>query len=294
MGFSLKKAAGFVANPFAAASAAGLSSLGGLDPVQTTQNQVPLETPEQRAARIKLNEFSNTGKFGNFTAGEEIPLGYGDYGVTAPEQQGLSSLQQLLASGTPEGYRLGDEALKSILDGSQANIDAQFNPFKDQVTRQTRDAVNAAKASAGYMGNLYSTDAIKRLGDVQARGNETLASQLASLTNEALNRRLQAVPLAYQSANGQEAIQQGRIAASQQYGGLTRNLNDAKIKARDAEILRRRQELMLPIDAAKSVAGTNANFGVPSVTTQTPSTLMQLLQLGIQGGSMLMGARGAG
>lgn len=267
---------------------------GALQPNQTTQNQVPLETPEQRAARIRLNQFSDTGTFGNFTAGAEVPLGYGDYGVTAPEQQGLSTLQQLLQSGTPANYDLVDASLRPILDGSQNGIDSQFQPFVDQVSRQTRNATNAAKANLGYTGNLYSTNAIKDIGQVQAQGNETLASQLAALTNEALNRRVSAGSLALQSAAGREANTQGRIAASQQYGGLTRQLNDASIKARDAELLRRRQELQLPIQAATAVAGSNVPFGVPSVTTQTPSTLMDLLTLAVKGGSAFAGARGAG
>ena len=74
-------------------------------------SQVPLETPEQRAARKKLMGFADTGQFGDFKAGEEVPLGYGDYGVTGYETQGLSSLQQLLSESIPEQYRLGDDAL---------------------------------------------------------------------------------------------------------------------------------------------------------------------------------------
>lgn len=290
MGFSLGKVATAI-NPTNVLST-GLFS--GLQPNQTTQNQVPLETPEQRAARIKLSEFVNTGKFGNFTAGEDQNLGFGDYNTTGTEQQGMSELQRLISSSLPSQYALGDNALKDILNPDPNAISAQFDPFRAEVERSTRNATNAAKASSGYLGNLYSTDAIKRIGDVQARGNESLTSKLAELTNSALDRRLRAVPLAYESGQQQENIAQNRIGSAFQYGGLTRQLNDAKIKARDAEILRRRQELQLPIDAARSVAGTNANFGVPSVTTQTPSALMDLLQLLVKGGSAFAGARGAG
>src|SRR3990167_6703954 len=77
--------------------------------------QVPLETPEQRAARQALLGFAQTGKFGDFKAGEEQNLGYGDFGPTGLEQTGLSSLQSLLQDGIPDQYRLGDEALQGFL-----------------------------------------------------------------------------------------------------------------------------------------------------------------------------------
>lgn len=281
--------------PLVAAAAApvvsaGVSAaLGGFGKKKT--KQVPLEPPEITAARKALYDYSQTGTFGNFTAGAEVPLNYGDYNATGIEQQGQSSLQTLLSSGIPSQFQMGDDALRGILDGSQAGIDAQFNPFKDQVQRQINTSNNDLKRTAGFAGNLYGTDTVKRLGDVQARGNETLAAQLASLTNQAQDRRLQAVPLAYQSGQAQEGITQGRIATSQQYGGLTRQLNDQSIKARDAEILRRRQELQLPIDAAKSVIGAAPQYGIPEINASPLNDLLGLVgQIGGNlGGQYLQG-----
>lgn len=267
--------------PLVAAAAAPVISagvgaaLGGFG--KKKKRQVPLEPPEVTAARQALYNYSKTGTYGDFTAGAEVPLGYGDYNATGIENQGLSSLQQLLSSGIPGQFKMGDDALRGILDGSQAGIDAQFNPFKDQVRRQINTSNNDLKRSAGFAGNLYGTDTVKRLGDVQARGNETLASQLAALTNQAADRRLQAIPLAYQSAQGQENIAQGRIAASQQFGGLTRQLNDQRIKARDAELLRRRQELQLPIQAAQTVLGAAPQYGIPEINASPLNDLLGLV-----------------
>ncbi len=240
------------------------------------QEQVPLETTEQRAARQKLMDFSNTGTFGQFRAGEEVPLGYGDYGITGIEQQGQNALQNMLNSGISKQYSVGDAALADYLKTDPTDVSAQFDPFNNQVNRQIADSERALKRSAGALGNLYSTDTIRGLGDIQARGNETKASQLASLTDNALNRRLQAIPLAYQSAEAQQAAQLRQIDASQNYGALTRQLNDASIKARDAELLRRRNELQLPIQAATAVAGQQANFGVPSIQTNPYGDLLGL------------------
>jgi len=275
----------------AVAAAAVPTVLGMLQKNKRT-GQVPLETAEQRAARQKLIEFANTGKFGDFEAGAELPLGYGDFDATGIEQTGLSNLQNLLKSGIPDQFRMGDAALEDILQTDPAKIQAQFDPFKAQVERQIRDSNTALKRNAGFAGNLYSTDTIRQLGDVEARGNETLISQLANLTNEAINRRLQAIPLAYESGRMKEDIQQGRISAGMTYGGLTRQLNDAKIKARDAEIQRRRSELQLPIQAAQTVAGGPPEFGIPEVKSSPYQDVLALAgQIGGQylGNELFMG-----
>jgi hypothetical protein len=84
-------------------------------------------------------------------------------------------------------------------------------------------------------------------------------------------------------ALAQQAARLNQIEASQRFGGLTRQLNDASIKARDAELLRRRQELQLPIEAAKTVAGQTANYGVPSINTSPYGDLLGLVgQIGGQ------------
>jgi hypothetical protein len=239
-------------------------------------SQVPLEPPEVTEARRRLLGFADTGTFGGFTAGQEQNLGYGDYGTTGVEQTGMSELERLLASGTPEGFNMGNNALRDILNPDQNFIQSQFDPFRAQVERGIAQSNRDLTRNAGFAGNLYSTDTIRNLGDIEARGNETLTSRLAELTNQAMERRLQAVPLAFRGAEGQEAVTQGRIGTAFDRGGLTRQLNDASIKARDAEILRRRTELQLPIQAAQTVAGSQSNYGVPSVTTNPLDTLLNM------------------
>ncbi len=258
------------AAPIAAASISGAFG-------KKKKSQVPMEPPEVAAARRKLYDFANTGTFGDFTAGAEMPLGYGDYETTSYENQGLSSLGNLLSSGIPEQYQMGDAALKDLMATSPDQIENLFNPYKTQVQRQIGESSKNLKRNAGFAGNLYSTNTIQGLGDIEARGNETLAGQLANLTNQQLDRSLSAVPLAYQSGRDQENIAQGRIAASQQFGGLTRQLNDQRIKSRDAELLRRRQELGLPIEAARSVLGSAPSYGIPSIETSPLNDLLGLV-----------------
>lgn len=264
MGFKLKgipKAVGGFGNTISRA----------FKPKKTTQDQVPLETDEQRQARQKLAQYFNTGQFGDFRAGQDIGLQLGDFNPTQSETQGVGIVNDVLNT-VPDQYKLADSALQDLLQIGPAAIESQFSPFKDIVNRQTRESTDALKRSSAFARNLYSTNTVKKLGDVQARANETLASELARLTDNALNRRANAIPLAYNAA-------QRKLDDAFQYGSRIRDLNNERIQARDREILRRREELQLPINAAQSVMSSNVNFGVPSVTTSTPSTLMQLLQI---------------
>lgn len=277
-----------------AAAIMGGAQLAGSMLGRDKTEQMPLETPEQKAARQMLLQFAQTGQFGDFKAGAEVPLGYGDYKTTGLEDEGLSQFQQLMRTAVPDQYKLGDAALRDILDTSPGALERQFEPFRAQTERLMRDSDDAVKRGAGYAGNLYSTDTIRKLGDVRARGNESMTAELARLSDNAINRRLAAVPLAMQSAQAQEGAALNRVAATQQYGGLTRRLNDAAIKARDAELLRRRTELQLPIQAAGTVLGSSSQFGVPSVETSPYQDLLRMV--GTIGGSYLgnyAGARGA-
>lgn len=254
------------------------------------QSQYPLETREQKVARENLLEYGLTGKYNGMTMGEDIGIKPGDYGMTGYEKTGLTSLEKLL-SNIPEQYKMGDDALKAYLATDPMDVSAQYDPFKAKVERQISESERQLKRGAGVMGNLYSTDTIRGLGDIQARGNETLTSELARLTDSSLNRRLQAIPLAYQSAESQQASELQKVGASQSYGALTRNLNNAAIEARNNEILRRRTEAQLPLQALGTVVNTNTTFGVPSVSSSPYQDLLKMM--GSVGGQYLGGMAGA-
>lgn len=269
---------------------AGMGLLGGGGGPE--QSQAPMLTPEQKAALAKLGSFAESGTYNGFTAGADVGVGQGaNYNMTEYDQQSLSELQKMLASGIPEQYKMSDDAIRSFLDTSQGNLDAQFAPVKDQVARQMREADTNLRRNAGFAGSLYSTDTIRKMGDIEARGNETLTAEMARLTDSALNRKMGAIPLAMQSAESKQAGTLNRISAAQNYGSIARNLNNAQVAARDAEILRRRQELLLPIDAAKSVLGANANYGVEKVQGASPyADLLKLV--GTVGGAAIGGSFG--
>ena len=219
---------------------AGASVVGGLLS-KNKQEQTPQETPEQLAARKAMLEYARTGKFGGFTAGEDIGLGYGDWGVTGTETQGLSAIQDLLNT--------SDEALEK-----------QSSGYRGLMQRRIRESGDAFKRGMGSMvGGLYSTSTVRGLGDIEARGNETISAELGNLANAALDRKLSAA------------------GAAMQYGGLARNLNNASVAERNQELLRRRQELQLPIQALSGIAGSGSvPYGVNSVQTSPYQNLLNM------------------
>jgi hypothetical protein len=269
-------------NPYAGLAAGAVGMLGGFE---DETSQVPMQTPEQKLAIQNLLNFSMTGKWGNgFEAGAEVPLGYGDYNMTDLEGAGQSALGNLMRADLPDQYKMGDDALRDVLAVGPGALEGQFAPFKALAERGMRESADSLKRNAGFAGSLYNTDTIRRLGDVEARGNETMMAELARLHNATMDRKLAAIPLAYRSAESRDAAAMSRISAAHQYGALTRQLSDQKIKARDAELLRRRQELQLPIQAAQTVAGSSAEFGIPTVQTSPYQDLLNMV--GQVGGQM--------
>lgn len=279
----------------------GLSEVyNALKPGQQTINQQVMETPEQRAARLRLSNFSSTGTydFGNgksFTAGTGYGGDLGDFSMTPTEQAAQSRLSTLLASGRPDIYSAGEKTLTNLLSGDQFDpysATGEFAPFKDAVLKETAAASGRAKNAAAFSGNLYSSNTGKNLTNLQGDANNQLMSKLAQLFSNYTNQKISAIPQALNYAATGQALDMAPIEAGYQYGGLSRNLNTAQDQAKYQEFQRQRQELQLPIQTAGTLAGTNPQFGVPSITTQTPSPWMDLLKLAVQGGAAYMGAKG--
>ncbi|MBI4397040.1 MAG: hypothetical protein HY548_08100 [Elusimicrobia bacterium] len=193
--------------------------------------QQPLETPEQTEARRRLLALANgPGYSGTF----------GNYDMTGLEGAGQSSLFDLLRSGRPEMFDAGNTALRGILSGETLgefdpyNEKGTFRGFKTNLDRELLESGKQLKRDAAFSGNLYSRDTINRLGNLREQGQNAITSKLAELydtyTQRKLDSTMNAIPLALQSGQAEEAISMGRIGASQQYGALERMLADAEIK----------------------------------------------------------------
>lgn len=271
-----------------------------LSPSKQTVNQTLMETPEQRRARERLSGFSETGKYDfgggrGFTAGEAYSGSLGDFNMTPEELAAQGRLSSLLARGRPEIFGTGEKALTDLLTSDKYDpysATGEFAPFREAVLRETQAAQGRAKGAAAYSGNLYSKSTGKNLANIESEGNLQLQSKLAQLFSEYTGRKINAIPQALNYATTGQALDMAPIEAGYNYGGVSRNLKTADAQSRLAEFLRQRQELMLPIQTAGNLATTNANYGVPSITTLTPSPWMDLLKLGAKAVAAYLGARG--
>lgn len=250
------------------------SLLGGMLGKKDKVSQEAMLTPEQKAMMAKLSGFAETGQFGDFKAGAEVPIQYMDARATGAEEQSLSALQNLLSTGIPEQYKLSSDMLKQY---ASADPFGGYQTFSDMTDREIAKASAGVKRSAGFAGNLYSTDTVKKLGDVEGQGVSAKAAELARLTDRGMDRKLSAAQLALQAGESEQGARIGQIDAAQRYGSVIRNLNNAAMAERNNELLRRRQELLLPIDAAKSVLGKGVEYGVPSVETSPYADLMNMV-----------------
>ncbi len=165
----------------------------------------------------------------------------------------------------------------------------QFAPFKARVERELTDRADAFKRTASFAGNLFSSDTIQNLGDVQSRGQDVLTEQLANLANRSLDRKVSAAGTATGVSGLIEQIQQGRIASAIGFGGVERNLQNQGIAAQRGEILRRRDEELSRINAATGVLSSSPQFGVRSLNIPQPSPFQGVLDLTARLGGDIIG-----
>jgi hypothetical protein len=261
-----------------------------------TYSQTPLLSPEQQEALSGLLQFSRTGTYGGFTAGQSYGGDLGNFDLTEAEGIGQNRLISLLKSGTPSLLGSAGDEVKRLLtsDAYDPNNDAtgEYKNFKSTVERNISEGSDRVKHNSSIMGNLYSTGTIKDLGRVEQEGQSQLTSKLAELYDKYATRKLSAIPLAANISSAQEGIDLGRIDASQQYGGLERMLKDTELQRKYADYLRQRQELQLPIQTMQSIYTNQPQWGFPSV--DTAGGWNKMLDLAVSTGANILGRKMGG
>lgn len=268
----------------AAAGAGGLIGATLVDQLfgkkgSSTVTQVPLETEEQRKARQRLLGFSETGQTGTYDANAR-------YAPGGLETDAGGRLAKLLQSGMPELFGAGSDALKGFLTTDQYDPfspTGEYSSFKTQALREADESRARLKREGAISGSIFSNDFSRSLGDLEAQTTNTLQSKLAQLYDTYTQRKLSAIPLAFQAGQAGEGIDLGRISAGYAAGNTDyqRFLNEQQAKAGQ-------------VDALKSVAGTNTPFGVPSVTVPQESPWQNVLKLLAQYGGQAFGQYAAG
>lgn len=245
-----------------------------------TITQEAMQTDEQKAAMKMLNDFAQTGKFGNYQAGDAYGGSLGDYQMTDATQLGQSQLMDMLKSAMPEAFTMGQNEFKNVLATDKYDPNAEngvYSGFKRNVMRESQDAKDALQRDLALTGDMYSSDRAKQLGILGERTSNSLQDKLAELYDQYANRRLSAASQLGQMGAQEESIKQNRINLASTIGDMQRQLNDQKAKAQYADWSRARGEQQSQIDAAKTLFQKDVPYGIKSITApDRPSTFMSM------------------
>lgn len=258
----------------------------------TGVSQIPLMDPAQAEARRNLLEFSKTGKLGDYTAGTPYAGSLGDFGISALEQGGLNRIGANAIGGPGQMFDLGASTLQDLLGSDKynpLNQSGMIQGLTGAIDYNTKKAVDAAKRDAGYTGSLYSTNAVRNLGNVEAQGANQKAVTLAGLYQNYLGQKLGAIPQAFGAQAQLDQKGQTQFQNEFTYGAVPRNLKTAEDQARYAEFQRQQQEKQGQVTAATNLAGSNVPFGVPNVSIPNANPWMDVLSLLAQFGGKAAG-----
>lgn len=259
-----------LASLIGAGGALGAGLLGKSGDIQ----QKPLRTKAQAGSENLLTAFAQTGKtpWGyDFTKGYGGSLG--NYDISGLENQGLGAIAQNLTAGNPAIFNTGVGEINKLLTTESYNPNDDggvYSGLTAGIDRNTQFAIDAAKRASSYMGNLYSTNAGRGIGDISATGAINKSNILAGLYQNFSNQKLAGASAAVNAGAQDQSMSLARIGQAFQYGSLPRTLEDLKSKdAYNAWLTQRNSELA-PINAANAVLGATPNFGVESVPIESP------------------------
>ena len=246
-----------------------------------TVTQEAMQTDEQKQAMKMLESFMQTGKFGDYQAGDAYGGSLGDYEMTDATKLGQSQLMDMLKSAMPEAFTMGQQEFKDVLATDKYDPNAEggvYSGFKRNVMRESQDAKDALQRDLALTGDMYSSDRAKQLGVLGERTSNSLQDKLAELYDRYATRRLGAAEQLGNMGVQEEGLKTNRINLASTIGDIQRQLNDQKAKAQYADWTRARGEQQSQIDAAKTLFQKDVPYGMKSITgPDRPSTFMSML-----------------
>jgi len=241
----------------------------------TTVTQEPLMTPEQEAARKMLLEYAQTGKYGDYTAGEAYSGDLGNYNLSGLETAGKSTLQKMLESGTPEMLALAKQATTDLLTSGKYDpysATGEYQPFKTGAIREAQTAADTLARNASTRGRLSSKATVQEQGTLSENLANSLQGKLAELNDTYVQRKLSGINTAAGLASQEQNMNLQNVQQAYQSGAVERLLEDQAIKDKYNEWLRTRGEKASQLNAVNSLATTTIPWGSKSVTLPSSNT----------------------
>jgi len=193
-------------------------------------------------------------------------------GLSEYESTGLDQLGQYLDSPSVTSDPLfgaaRDELTQTLSGEGYDPIQGEYyQAYRENMMREMNEAKDRLASKTSARDQFYSGGRVAGEGELEETAIGGLRQELGRLYEAERERRLGAVPMATDFLQYGEQAPLTRIAASQQYGALPRELEQAGLDREQIEWIRQLTDLGLPLDVALGLSTYK-----PQVAVQPGST----------------------
>lgn len=247
-----------------------------------------LQEPYQIKGRKDIFEAAKPGALERLKRSGTTYPGQQIAGLSEFELQGLGTLGDYLESDMPtegELFQAGKgELLKTLQGGYDPGESDYYKAFEKHKLRLLQEAKDRLAATTSARDKYFGGGRIATEGEMEEDVITDLGVFLGSLMERERERKLGAVGPAMEMTSYEELAPLGRVEASQTFGALPRQLEQAGLSAEYAEWVRALEDLGIPLDAALGLATYKPEYTYP----------LYAYQPGLMGGKEGIGYGGQG
>ena len=263
-----------------------------------------LMLPEARESLKGLLETSLPGAKERLSRAGEAYGGELTAGLSDPEKTGLDTLEGWLGSPSPTEdslYGLSRQEYEKTL-GSDYYDPAEgqyYQAYRAAMQRELQEARDRLASTTSARDSYYGGGRIATEGEMEEDYLNELGVFLGGLTERERERRLGAIPGAMDLLGRGEGFQENRVAASQEYGALPREIEQAGLDREYQEYIRQMEDLGIPLDIAMQLTTFKPDWSVTQEGGEGWDLLGALAGgvgagVGLGGISSLLGGGGGG
>ena len=250
-----------------------------------------LMTPEQKEAYKTLLP-ALTAKGEEFaTVGSEPYTGQMTAPMSQYETMGLKRLGEYLDTPMPTQsnlFGMTTDELEKTLEGREYDpmTGPYYEAYRTNIMRELNQAKDRIAARSSARDAFFGGGRLDQEREVEEGAMGSMANVLGQLYEKERMNRLNAVPLALNQMGWAENLPVSRIAASQQFGGLPRQIEQQELTARYQDFIRQLTNMGMNMQAAVGMATSHPDYWMPQPADYSGigQGLGSLAMLGMMGG----------
>ena len=227
-----------------------------------------LMTPEQKEAyKVLLPSLTAKGK-------EFAEVGSQPYPgqMTAPmsqyETMGLKGLGEYLDTPMPTQsnmFGLTTDELEKTIEGREYDpiTGPYYEAYRTNIMRELDQAKDRIAARSSSRDAFFGGGRLDQEREVEEGAMGSMAQVLGGLFENERQRRLNAVPMALNQMGWAENVPVSRIATSQQFGALPRQIEQQELTARYQDFVKQLTNMGMSMQAAVDMATSNPQYWMP-------------------------------